>query len=75
MRLAKRIASVAVAASLVATPIVAQAAQSVAPVRTGSEVEGEGVRGGFLIPAIAVVAIILGILALTNGGGDRPHSP
>lgn len=31
-------------------------------------------RGGFIIPAIAVVAIILGILAF-SGGDDKPHSP
>ena len=31
-------------------------------------------RGGFIIPAIAIVAIILGILALTDGK-DRPHTP
>ena len=74
MRLAKRIASVAVAASLVASPVVAQAAASAAPVRTGSEVEGENVRGGFIIPLVALVAIILGILALTSGG-DGPTSP
>jgi hypothetical protein len=74
MRLAKRIASVAVAASLVASPVVAQAAASAAPVRTGSEVEGESVRGGFIIPLVALVAIILGILALTSGG-DGPTSP
>ena len=32
-------------------------------------------RGGFIIPLVAVVAIILGILAATGGGSDRPHSP
>jgi hypothetical protein len=31
-------------------------------------------RGGFIIPLVAVVAIILGILAAT-GGSERPHSP
>jgi hypothetical protein len=68
----KVLTSVALAASLVAAPVVAQAAP--ADLRTGTEVEGENLRGGFIIPAIAVVAIILGILALTSGG-DRPHSP
>lgn len=75
MNLAKNIASTLVAASLVAAPIVAQAAEAAAPVRTGSEVEGENLRGGFLIPLIAIVAIILGILAATGGDGDLPQSP
>ena len=43
--------------------------------RTGTEVEGENLRGGFIIPLIAVVAIILGILAATGGDNDAPHSP
>lgn len=75
MNLAKNIASTVVAASLVAAPIVAQAAEAAAPARTASEVQGESLRGGFLIPAIAIIAIILGILAATGGSGDRPRSP
>jgi hypothetical protein len=65
--------SVAIAMSLVAAPVAAQAAA--ADLRTGTEVEGENLRGGFIIPLVAVVAIILGILALTGGNSDRPHSP
>jgi len=75
MNLAKKFASVWVAASLVAAPLAAQAAESAAPARTGSEVQGENLRGGFIIPLIAVIAVILGILALTGGNNDRPHSP
>ena len=75
MNLAKKFASVWVAASLVAAPLAAQAAESAAPVRSGSEVQGENLRGGFIIPLVAVIAIILGILALTGGNNDRPHSP
>ena len=73
MKFGKALASVAVAASLVAAPVVAQAAP--AELRTGTEVEGENLRGGFIIPLIAVVAIILGILAATGGDNDAPHSP
>jgi hypothetical protein len=73
MRLGKALGSVAVAASLVTAPLAAQAAP--AELRTSSEIEGEELRGGFLIPLIAVIAVILGILAATSGGGDRPHSP
>ena len=44
--------------------------------RSGATTEDDSeLRGGFIIPAVAVVAIILGILALTGGGDDRPHSP
>ena len=45
--------------------------------RIGSKVgESEDLRGGFIIPLIAIVAIILGILAATSGGDDDlPHSP
>ena len=73
MKLGKALASVAVATSLLAAPVAAQA--SPAELRTGTEVEGENLRGGFLIPLIAIVAIILGILAATSNGEDPPHSP
>jgi hypothetical protein len=73
MTLGKALASVAVATSLVVAPVAAQA--SPAELRTSTEVEGENVRGGFIIPLIAIVAIILGVLALTGGGDDPPHSP
>ena len=75
MNLAKKFASVWVAASLIAAPLAAQAAESAAPARSGSEVQGENLRGGFIIPVIALIAVILGVLALTGGNNDRPHSP
>jgi hypothetical protein len=61
------------ATSLVATPVAAQAATA----RTASPVEdSENLRGGWLVPAIAIVAILLGILAITSGGDDDlPTSP
>lgn len=74
MKMSKALASFAVATSLVAAPVAAQA--SPAELRTATEVEGENLRGGFIIPLIAIIAIILGILAATSGGDDdRPHSP
>jgi hypothetical protein len=74
MKLSKAFASLAVATSLVAAPVMAQA--TTAELRTGTDVEGENLRGGFIIPLIALVAIILGILAATSGGNDdAPHSP
>lgn len=54
------------------------AAQSAAEVAPASESidSGSELRGGFIIPLIAIVAIILGILAATNDDDDDlPHSP
>ena len=70
----KRALAAVVAASLVGTPVVAQAA-AVQGTRTSAEVEGENLRGGWLVPALAIIAIILGILAIANGGDDLPTSP
>ena len=75
MKLSKVLAAV-VATSLVSAPVVAQAAPAqVEQARAGTKVEGENLRGGFIIPLVAIIAIILGILAATGGDGDRPHSP
>ena len=62
--------------SVAAAPVMAQAASQPAPARAGSTVSSaESLRGGFIIPLIALIAVILGILAMTGGNGDRPHSP
>lgn len=75
MKLGRLLASALVATSLVGAPVVAQAAVA-QQARTSADIEGEQLRGGFIIPLIAVVAIILGILALTNNNDhDIPHSP
>jgi hypothetical protein len=65
------------AASMVATPVLAQSAAPLSiAARDGAEVSSPNeMRGGWIIPLVAVVAIILGILAATGGSGDRPHSP
>ena len=64
------------ALSLASAPVVAQAATAPAPSRDGAEMSNaENLRGGFIIPLIAVVAILLGILAATGGDDDLPHSP
>lgn len=72
MMIKKALASL-VATALVGTPVIAQAAAA----RTSSPVaDAEELRGGFIIPAIAIIAVLLGILAATNGGNDDlPHSP
>jgi len=65
------------AVSMMATPVLAQSAAPLSvAARSGADVSGTNeIRGGFIIPLVAVVAIILGILAATSDGGDRPHSP
>ena len=72
------------AVSMASTPVLAQAANSAptAPAatsqtaRAGAQLRDENeLRGGFIIPALAIIAVILGILAATSGGGDRPTSP
>ena len=73
MRLGKVLATALLSGSLLAAPISAQAADAT---RLSSDVRGENLRGGFIIPLIALIAVILGILALTNNDdGDLPHSP
>ncbi len=74
MKLGKALASVAVATSLLTAPIAAQAAAA-DQARLSSEFEGENLRGGFIIPLIAIIAVILGILAATSDGEDPPSSP
>ena len=67
------------AAAQATTSAVASAsnAREVAP--AAETVEGEQLRGGFIIPLIALIAIILGICAATEicGGDDDdlPTSP
>jgi len=74
MKLARTVASAAAAVTLMVSPIASQAAAPAA--RVGDNVAGENLRGGFIIPLIALVAIILGILAATQGNDhELPHSP
>ncbi len=72
----------ATAVALAATPAVAasnnaaaarQAAMSVTP--ADESVEGSELRGGFIIPLIAIVAVILGILVLLEDEDDGRVSP
>ena len=78
MSLKKASVAAILAVSMASTPVIAQT--SAAPLsvaaRSGAQISGEAsdLRGGFIIPLVAVVAIILGVLAATNGS-DRPHSP
>ncbi len=72
------------AVSMASTPVLAQTASSAqrAPAatsqtaRAGANVEDSNeLRGGFIIPVLALLAVIGGILAATSGGGNRPTSP
>ena len=76
MSLKKASVAAILAVSMASTPVLAQSAASLSVARSGATTEDASeLRGGFIIPAIAIVAIILGILAAVGGGGDRPHSP
>jgi hypothetical protein len=71
--------------ALIASPTMAAAQATSAAARTAEvapateTVQGEQLRGGFIIPLIALIAIILGLCAGTNicGGDDddQPTSP
>jgi hypothetical protein len=80
MSLKKASVAAVIAVSMASTPVLAQTATSAAPLsvaaRSGAAVSDEAsdLRGGFIIPLVAIVAVILGVLAATNGS-DRPHSP
>jgi Ca2+/Na+ antiporter len=77
MKFRKGVAAL-LAASMAASPVMAQSAAPVATtVRAGAELgEASELRGGFIIPMIAIVAIILGIYAATHDDDDDlPHSP
>lgn len=75
MKMQKTLAAV-VAATLVGTPVLAQAATAQAA-RTSSPVEeSENIEGGWFLPALAILAVLLGIVVLVDGGSDDlPSSP
>jgi len=77
MSLKKASVAAILAVSMASTPVLAQssaASLSVAARTSATTDEDSELRGGFIIPAVAIIAIILGILTLT-GGGEGPHSP
>lgn len=76
----KGIIAATASVALMATPTIAAAqaaptaATEVAP--AGENVNGSELRGGFIIPLVALVAIILGILAATrHHNNNLPTSP
>lgn len=64
------------AVSMVSTPVLAFVASPATADRSGATTsDSSELRGGFIIPLIALIAIILGILAATNNDDDLPKSP
>lgn len=78
--LRSKILSAVAAAALVVSPTIASAqAAKVAPARmapapASEKVDGSEIRGGFLLPLAAIIALIIAILLLTKND-DKPHSP
>jgi hypothetical protein len=77
MSFKKASVAAALAVSMVSAPVLAQSAAplSVAARSGAATSDSNELRGGFIIPLVAVVAIILGIILATGGSGDRPSSP
>jgi hypothetical protein len=77
MRINSILAALA-AASMAAAPAVAAPKPAAAPaaeVAPQSEtVEGEQIRGGFLLPLAIIIAIIIGVILLTKND-EEPASP
>ena len=71
------IAAPTIATAQTTTATTASVTQEVAP--SAESVEGDQLRGGFIIPLIALIAVILGLCAATSlcGGDDDdlPTSP
>ena len=69
-----------VAVAMASTPVLAQTAPSADSLsvaeRSGASMDNaNALNGGFLIPLLAVVAVLAGILVAGDDGGDRPTSP
>ncbi len=68
------------AVSMAGTPVLAQtapssASSSVAERSGAATSDANELRGGFIIPLLALIAVILGILAAVSNDNDRPTSP
>jgi hypothetical protein len=79
----KRLIAAAASVALMTAPTVASAQASASASAATSEVapatenvDGEQLRGGFIIPLIALIAIILGLCVATDiCGGDDDELP
>ena len=71
-----RLIAATAAVALMAAPTVAAAQSAEVAPATESVGEGSELRGGFIIPLIAIIAIILGILELINDDdANLPKTP
>jgi type IV secretory pathway VirB2 component (pilin) len=73
MRIKNVLAAIA-AASMAAAPAVAQPRPAAEVAPQSETVEGEQIRGGFLLPLAIIIAIIIGVILLTKDEED-PVSP
>ena len=78
MRFGKLSMAAVAAASLVSSPVLAQAAQPVSEVRTGAAVADESEMeggSGIILAILAAAAVIAGIIIAADGGDNTPTSP
>ncbi|QAY77028.1 MULTISPECIES: hypothetical protein [Sphingomonadales] len=69
------VATAAVALMTAPTVAAAQSAAEIAPASESID-SGSALRGGFIIPLIALVAVVLGVLAATSDDDDDlPTTP
>jgi hypothetical protein len=72
-----KIISAAAALALAAGPVAAAAQApppaAQAPVPGAETVEGSEIHGGFILPLLTIIAVIIAVLLLTKD--DKPHSP
>ncbi len=74
MRIKSILAAMA-AASMAAAPVVAQPKPAAEVAPQSETVEGEQIRGGFLLPLAIIIAIIIGVILLTKDDDEEPISP
>jgi hypothetical protein len=78
MRISSILAALA-ATSMAVAPVVAAPKPAAAPateVAPQSEtVEGDQIRGGFLLPLAIIIALLIGVLLLTKNDDEKPASP
>ena len=79
MSLRKASVAAIAALALTSTPVFASASSlsvASAQTRAGASVEeGSELGGGFIIPLLALAAIVAGILVVVDGDDDSPESP
>lgn len=75
-----KIMAAAAALSLTASPVLAQSASALSlgsvGARAGASLDEESdAAGGFIIPALAIIAVILAVVVIADSGDDAPSSP